>query len=69
ERINGLVSDVNMMERAAKKRELFTEAINKKNKEKVETVFIKKLCRLSAKFPKADDNYLSVISKSFRALR
>lgn len=68
ERINSLAFEVNAMERAAKKRELFTEAINKKNKEKAEAVFMKKLSKMGTKFPKADDGYLSAISKSFQFL-
>ncbi len=68
-RIGNCLSGVGNMEMAAKKRELYTETIDKKTMETVESVFRKKLCKLNTKFPKGDAGYLSVISKSFRAFR
>lgn len=68
-RIGNSMCGIGNMERAAKKRELYTETIDKKTMETVESAFRKKLCKLNAKFQKWDDGYLSVISKSFRAFR
>ena len=53
-RAGGFLSDVDYMERAAKTREMFTEAIDKKTREEVESVFIKRLCKLGAEFSEGD---------------
>jgi Fe-S-cluster containining protein len=66
-RLSGSLAGINNMEMAAKKRELYTAAIDKKAMETATALFRKKVSRLNAKFPKGDNGYLSAISKSFRA--
>jgi Fe-S-cluster containining protein len=64
ERISNLLSGVDRMERDAKKREVFTEAIDKGDKERVETIFIKKMGKLRTRFSEWNDG-LSAFSKAF----
>lgn len=64
ERISNLLSGVDRMERDVKKREVFTEAIDKGDRERVETIFIKKIGKLRTRFSEWNDG-LSAFSKAF----
>lgn len=66
-RAGSFLANVDYMEKAAKRRQIYTGAIDKKMRGTVESVFMKKVCKLDAKFPEGDRGYLSVISKPFRA--
>ncbi len=64
--INSLLSQVHNMEKTATKRELYYEMIDRRHRERVESVFMKKMEKLDMKLLEEDISYLTVISKSFR---
>ena len=63
--IGNSLTNVDYMEKAAKERDICTEIINKKDKGRAESVFMKKLSKIKGKNQGTDDNYILSLSKSF----
>ncbi len=64
-KIESCLLEINNMERAEKRRELITESIDKRHREKVKEIFMKRLGKLNMLKAKLMGD-ISVISKSFR---